>query len=183
MEQLLKSLPDENADGIPDALGRILNDGDFGLGDDKWKNRRKAVFWTLIVSGGSCFFMMLLWAWKLLFTTTDMPMNLLQFGTAIFYAMVALFTTVLLGYLGFSQADTNAYRKHSVDLAKSIPAPPVNNTPGAYGGYSPYSNQQFGQGYGYDPNLQPPVNQADMTAPPVPPTPVGPTERKPGVIL
>jgi hypothetical protein len=173
VEQLLKSLPDENSDGIPDVLSRILHDGDFGLGNEKWKNRRKIIFWTAGSAWGACLVLVGIVAWKMLVAKEDIPPGITQMGTAFFYAMNAMAATLILGYCGISQADTNAYRKHSVDLAKAVPSAPQTN---AYGyGYN-NQQQQFGQGYGYDPTLPPP--QVDMSAPPVPPTPIGPTERK-----
>lgn len=120
-EALLKMLPDEDHDGIPDVLARLLKDQGFGLNTDNWRNRRRIIFGVAGTAWGACLFMVGIWAYKVLFTETDIQPNMLNLGTTVFWSMNLMASTLILAYVGISQTDTNSYRRHAADLAKSVP--------------------------------------------------------------
>lgn len=197
-EKMLQSfMRDSNGDGIPDIMDRLQEDEKFGPSKANWKFRRALVIAIIVTSYGSCLLMVAIWAYTTLFTDKDMPRNLVEFGTTMFWAMNLTGTSVLGLYLGIAQADTSSYRKEMGRLAAVLPPTPQQpayvdpNCPPAYQSYTPPPYTGGGQSY---PNNNYVVGSPGPPSPlPNPPTPInpgaasedmgGPTTPKPGIII
>lgn len=183
-DQILKAMngADDDGDGVPDRLLQLFNDSGFSLNSDNWKNRRRVIFWAVGSSWTLCLAIACIAVFKLL-AKDDIPPNVLSLATQIFYAMMGFSTTLILGYCGLSQVDTNSYRKHSTELAKSVP-PPAPPKP-EYSGYG-YGGG-YGGSYGYDrpnPYYGATPAQEDSNADPTASSDIGgPTTRKSGVVM
>jgi hypothetical protein len=190
MEQMLKGMPDSDGDGIPDILDKFMKDHGFSQSGDKWKNRRILTYLVIITSWGCCLAMVAVWGINVVIGK-EIPPNLMNFGTTIFWAMNLTATATLATYTGISQADTNSYRKQMTEVIKAVPQAGVgpNGRQVAYGGYD-YGNGNYAQnGYGQEYYGVGANGGNGNPAPPAPagPTPVapqpidGPTQRKPTI--
>lgn len=176
-EQILKAMggADSDGDGVPDRLLQLVNDSGFSLNADNWKNRRRIIYATAGSAWVACLLMVVVWCYMTLFTGKDIPPGLLNFGSSIFFSLNGFAVTIIIAYAGLSQADTNSYRKHSSEIAKTIP-PPTN-----YGNFG-YDRSQSNTsapaaGYGYD------VTATDSSTEDVtlPDTPTAPMNTSPNI--
>lgn len=183
--------PDEDGDGFPDRLAQMLRDDGFSISNDNWKHRRRIIYVIAGTAWGMCLAMGFIWAWMVLIRETDIPPNLLNFGTTMFWANNVMASTLILGYVGVSQVDRNSYRKHSADMAKAIPSPPMYNVGDYYTGGSRYHGDRQRYSDYYDigaggAQQSTDTNSVQPPTPVAPPTPIAPQDgpqRKPGVIL
>lgn len=168
-ELIAAGYPDTDGDGVPDIMDRIQRDSAFGPGRDNWKIRRRLTIGVIVVSYGVCLMMAAVWLVKALLNHADIPSNLLNFGSTIFWAMNVTATSLLVAYTGMSLADTNSYRKSMVNIATRVSdnqpprrRPPMGGYDGNYGGqdyYTPdaYSQQTYAGRGPQDTSGEPPV--------------------------
>lgn len=173
---------DMDGDGKLDIINQIQRDSSFGPGKANWTIRRRLTISVITLSYSVCFIMAVIWFVKTLFNHPDIPPNLLNFGTTIFWSFNVTATSLLVAYTGISMADTNSYRKSLVDIATANPAPqaPRRHNYGGYYGGGGYGGNDY---YTQDIYAQPPQGGVQPVQPVQPNPPNGPpTHPDPNVI-